>query len=146
MSAFLIALSIALLLALLLKSPRTQRGGSGRPFSMLEEKEMGGILEQEGGPSWSGRENPKNTERPVFMADKNPITYYGHGIPLVPVEPGPILDPMKIVHNSGLAVRPECCPSPYSTDRGCVCGAIEDISLAVKGLRFKALKTQTLQS
>jgi hypothetical protein len=127
------ALALTIVISLFLNTSLTDQQG-GRPFSMIGEKEMEGILEKEGGPSWSGRENPVNKDRPVYMVDKNPITYYGHGIPLIPVEPGPILDPMKIVHNSGLAVRPECCPSPYSTDRGCVCGAIEDINKSFKKL------------
>ena len=133
-SVIVTTLAILLICATLTnRSNAIQSGGATRPFSMLDEKEMAGILEQEGGPSWSGKQNPANKERPVFMADKTPITYYGHQIPLVSPEPGPILDPMKIVHNSGLAVRPECCPSPYSTDRGCVCGAIEDISRVTTG-------------
>jgi hypothetical protein len=130
-----IAVLVLLLTLTLVKGRAVNQQSGGRPFSMLDEKEMDGILEKEGGPSWSGRPNPVKKDRPVYMTDKNPIVYYGHGIPLVPVEPGPILDPMKIVHNSGLAVRPECCPSPYSTDRGCVCGAIEDIAAAVKSKR-----------
>jgi hypothetical protein len=125
---------LVLILVLLILQPLAfngQHGGSlNAPFSLLESKEMAGILESEGGPSWSGRVNPKNPERPVkaTYTSSPPMTYYGHGIPLKPVEPGPIMNPLKIVHNTKLAFKPECCPSPYSSDQGCLCGALEDIS------------------
>jgi hypothetical protein len=121
-------MSLVLLISLLLlltfvKYDNGQYGGTVMgPFQTLTEPEMEGVP-----GSWSNKPNAKNTARPIMMKDKNPITYYGHGMPLVPVEPGPIINPMHIVHNTGLAVSPECCPSPYSTDSGCVCGALEDI-------------------
>ena len=81
--------------------------------------------------SLSGKVNLKNPSRPVMMTDKAPITYYGPGIPLYPVEPGPILSPLKLPHNTKIASSLSCCPSPYSSDQGCFCGAIEDISKAL---------------
>jgi len=131
---------LAVMLALLILQPFTvkQHGGSlNAPFSLLESKEMAGILESEGGPSWSGRVNPSNPTRPVKIdsASSPPMTYYGHTIPLKPVEPGPIINPLKIVHNTKLAFKPECCPSPYSSDAGCLCGAIEDVSMELTGRR-----------
>lgn len=126
MSKLAILLMLVISLALVMSvniNFKWQLGGTVMgPFQTLTEVEMDGVP-----GSWSGKVNPKNPARPIMMADKNPITYYGHGIPLVPVEPGPIINPMHIVHNTGLAVSPDCCPSPYSTDRGCLCGAIEDI-------------------
>ena len=107
---------------------RSQRGGTlMSPFSLLDEPQMEGIE-----ASWANKENPKNTERPVVQQDKK-ITYYGHGIPLYPVEPGVLLDPMKLPHNTNIATSPSCCPSPYSSDQGCYCGAIEDIQKALSG-------------
>lgn len=123
----ILILILVLLLAsvmLLAPVPCTQKGGTVMgPFQTLTEQEMEGVP-----GTWSGKPNAKNNDsRPIMVADKNPITYYGHGIPIIPVEPGPIINPLKIAHNSGIAVLPECCPSPYSTDRGCLCGALEDL-------------------
>jgi hypothetical protein len=127
MNIILVALAIVIF-ALIFVEPRpclTQRGGTVMgPFQTLTEKEMDGVPD-----SWSGRPNPSNPSRPIYVADRNPITYYGHNIPPIPVEPGPLLHPMNIAPNSGLAVLPECCPSPYSTDRGCLCGAMEDLRI-----------------
>jgi hypothetical protein len=120
---FLIILLI--LLAGLRRVSSAQTGGTVMgPFKTLSENEMDGVP-----GSWSGKPTASGAgTRPILVADKNPITYYGHGIPLRPVEPGPMdRDPLMLPHNTDLAVRPECCPSPYSTDRGCLCGAIEDI-------------------
>jgi hypothetical protein len=93
-------------------------------------------------------QNSKNTSRwetpaprPVMIRNikkgSPPMTYYGHGIPLVDVEPGPIIDPFKIAHNTGLAVLPECCPSPYSSSNGCLCGAIEEVSELATGRKHR---------
>ncbi len=127
---------LIIILVLLIIRPvqgQMQQGGSlNAPFSLLTSKEMDGI------PSLAGKVNPKNESRPVMGKDqsKGPaMTYYGHGIPLRPVEPGPLLDPLKIVHNAGIAVKPECCPSPYSYDNGCLCGALEDITMSLTGRR-----------
>ncbi len=128
----LIHLLIIILVLLIIRpiALEQQGGGLNAPFSMLEAKEMEGI------PSWSGKPNPKNESRPVKITGNGPqMTYYGHGIPLKPVEPGPIMNPLKLVHNAGIAVKPECCPSPYSYDNGCLCGALEDVSMALTGRR-----------
>lgn len=50
-----------------------------------------------------------------------PIVYQGHGIPLE-YESTPTL-PVKssmFIFSDKIA-KPECCPSYYSTDRGCIC-------------------------
>jgi hypothetical protein len=127
---------LIIILVLLIIRPvqgQMQQGGSlNAPFSLLTSKEMDGI------PSLAGKVNPKNESRPVIGKDqsKGPaMTYYGHGMSLRPVEPGPLLDPLKIVHNAGIAVKPECCPSPYSYDNGCLCGALEDITMSLTGRR-----------
>lgn len=107
---------------------KIQSGGTlMSPFSLLREPQMEGIES-----SWANKENPKNPARPGIYTGKK-ITYYGHGIPLYPVEPGVLLDPMKLPHNTNIATSPSCCPSPYSSDQGCYCGAIEDIQKALSG-------------
>ncbi len=126
----LVIFSIILLILLtgsivLTRPAAAQTGGTVMgPFKTLSENEMDGVP-----GSWSGKPTASGLDtRPILVADKKQITYYGHGIPLRPVEPGPMYgEPLKLPHNTDLAVRPECCPSPYSTDRGCLCGAIEDI-------------------
>lgn len=57
-------------------------------------------------------------------------TFYGHGIPLAhetrlpgPFDKGSLLLP----HNLNPKCSPECCPSPYSCDRGCLCYAMTNL-------------------
>jgi hypothetical protein len=112
---------------------KVQRGGS--PFSLLSEQQMKGIS------TWANKVNPASVNRPIMIRNRKagtpPMTYYGHGIPLNDVEPGPILDPFKIAHNTGLATLPQCCPSPYSSSQGCLCGAIEEVSQLTTGRRHR---------
>ncbi len=125
MLKYITVILIVILIGLIFNFQSGQTGGA--PFSLLSEKQMEGVK-----GSWSDKENSKDTGRPVFETGKG-ITYYGHGIPLYPVEPGPLLDPLKLPHNTNIATSPSCCPSPYSSDQGCYCGAIEDISKALTG-------------
>ena len=123
---------LILLLSAFLNPDHIQHGGMLMgPFSLLSEKEMEGIEHV----SLSGKVNAKsNPVRPILMKDKSPITYYGHGIPLYPVEPGPLIGPLKLPHNTKIASSLSCCPSPYSSDQGCFCGAYEEISKALNNV------------
>ena len=70
--------------------------------------------------SYSGQINtPGRVPRP--QKQNSIYTYYGHGIPLITTKPGPIQNPLLLPHNMGLRCAPECCPSPYSCDHGCLC-------------------------
>ena len=117
----LLILLLFLFLLLTIPSLKRQSGGASFTFSAINSPQMEGI------PTLAGIPNPANPKRPVMRLDKDVITYYGHGLPLTPVKPGPIVGPLKIAHNSGIATLPECCPSPYSSDNGCLCGAIENL-------------------
>ena len=125
METYVIMALIIFILILTIYRHDVQTGG--KPFKELSETEMEGVV-----GSWANKENPKNPARPGIYTGKK-ITYYGHGIPLYPIEPGVLLDPMKLPHNVNIDTSPSCCPSPYSSDQGCYCGAIEDIQRALSG-------------
>ena len=90
------------------------------PFSYLTEDISDGM-----NGSWSKRENvgSRRWNARIEHGDGIP-TFYGHGIPLLYEQrlPGKSdQEPMLIAHNLNPKIAPECCPSPFSTDRGCLC-------------------------
>lgn len=72
--------------------------------------------------SWDNKPNGPDRKKPQLNPTDQPLmTYYGHGIPLDPSPPGDF-DGMPITpHNLNPKCAPECCPSPYSCDHGCLC-------------------------
>jgi hypothetical protein len=78
---------------------------------------------------------PQRSEaRPGVVYKGESVPIYGHGVPLkhehrltLAVE-----DPLLITQNSGLACSLSCCPSPYSCDKGCLCGNQETIKMNLK--------------
>lgn len=119
-----------------------QRGGSSLPsgldvpFSNTEKDQpySGNTI------SWTGKPNypdPVRREHPSYLdmsVPTNNVTFWGHGLPLVYETKSAYPDPSKYKeYDSDLELRdktlsgknlicsPDCCPSPYSCDRGCVC-------------------------
>lgn len=106
-----------LVLVLILIQRRQQTGGS---FAFIEELPC-----------------PKATASPAVVllkknAEAKKHTYYGHGIPLRPLEKGDgefYSDPLPIVHNMPVDLTLNTHGLPFSTDRGAIAAnshAIED--------------------
>lgn len=107
-----------------------QHGGMSKPFSGIEEDMGHGVP-----GSYSGQPNGPDPTKQQYHAPKGKLvpTYYGHGIPLKDNDrfPGPFEGPRLTSHHFNPKCAPECCPSPYSCDRGCLC-------VDTKGLGWKA--------
>lgn len=74
--------------------------------------------------SWSNKKNvsgPHHSSRPEYTEQK--FTFWGHGVPLAHETKLGKHYSQKIPTLSGMNLRcsPECCPSPYNCDGGCVC-------------------------
>jgi hypothetical protein len=112
--------SIFLLLSLHVRRDSQYGGATMGPFSYLNEDISDGI-----DGSWSKRENIGSARWNARIEHGDGIpTFYGHGIPLLYEQrlPGKFSEePMLIAHNLNPKIAPECCPSPFSTDRGCLC-------------------------
>lgn len=106
----------------------------GGHFSFIEDDMGDGVPN-----SYSRKPHPPQPDRPKFNKALHsstvnpPPTFYGHGAPLRPDPPKPFENPLPLPHHLNLECSPECCPSPYSCDRGCVCASVESISKLVKG-------------
>lgn len=109
-----------------------QHGGQSgsKPFSKISEDIGNGVP-----GSYSGQPNGPDPTKPRYTAPKGQLvpTYYGFGIPLADNYrfPGPFEGPRLTSHHFNPKCAPECCPSPYSCDRGCLC-------VDTKGLGWKA--------
>ena len=107
----ILILLLIVLVTPILTANKIQSGG----MSTLSEDISQGVP-----VSYSGQINtPGRVPRP--QKQNSIYTYYGHGIPLITTKPGPIQNPLLLPHNMGLRCAPECCPSPYSCDHGCLC-------------------------
>lgn len=78
--------------------------------------------------SWSGRENLPGHHSGNEFADQPALTFWGSGIPLTHETrlgiPDPVVRPRDRIHtlsSANVKCSPECCPSPYSCDHGCLC-------------------------
>lgn len=74
--------------------------------------------------SWSNKKNisgPHHASRPEYTEQK--FTFWGHGVPLAHETKLGKQYGQKIPTLSGMNLKcsPDCCPSPYSCDGGCVC-------------------------
>lgn len=118
-------LSIAALTGATYDIIRKQRGGGMQALQMVPDfQQIGDDIGDGVEGSYSGKKNKgkTNAERRQFLS-KPYMTYAGHGIPLKDEEKLPVAsnNPMLMVHNLGLQCKPECCPSDYSCDNGCMC-------------------------
>ena len=105
---------------------RTTRLSGNAPFSLLGQNISDGVQ-----GSYAGIINgPDPTKQQLSPTDLPLPTYYGHSIPLLPVTPGPFDTPPITPHHLNAKCSPECCPSPYSCDHGCLC--VDQIGLRVK--------------
>lgn len=97
-----------------------QIGGHGpTDFSVLDDYVGKGVP-----GSYANRINdPDPTKQMLFPTTDLLPTYYGHGIPLTPHDrkPGPLYGKPITPHHLNAKCSPECCPSPYSCDHGCLC-------------------------
>lgn len=78
--------------------------------------------------SWSARQNLPGPHSGTEFAETPAFTFWGSGIPLTHEtrvgKPDPVIRPQDRIHtlsSANLRCSPECCPSPYSCDHGCVC-------------------------
>lgn len=121
---------LAVLLLLLFLTPTTYQTGGMPPFSDINKSTMYGV------PSSIDQQLNLPTDRkpwPIRTGSEfgQPNhTYYGHGIPLQheDIQPGKIWNPLLTYHNLNLKCSPDCCPSPYSCDKGCVCTTLQDLN------------------
>jgi hypothetical protein len=101
--------------------PNRQVGGrqvGGRPFSDIDAHIGEGVP-----GSYGNIVNGPDLTKPQYTAKKDVVlpTYYGHGIPLYDRAPGPFESQRLSSHYFNPKCAPECCPSPYSCDKGCLC-------------------------
>lgn len=106
----------------------TQLGGSRAGSGMLSGNAPFSLLGQDMGQgvqgSYAGVINgPDPTKQILYPYSlKSPLpTYYGHSLPLKPATPGPFVDSPITPHHLNAKCSPDCCPSPYSCDHGCLC-------------------------
>lgn len=119
MLLFIILSVISIICLLLILTPYSQTGGTmPRPFSDINEIHGIDVVGSVNGqvPSLTREDWP-------LISKQLEHTYYGHDIPLSHEDrkPGKIENPLQISHNLGVRCSPDCCPSPYSCDRGCLC-------------------------
>lgn len=113
----MLAILTLLMLVVILVGASQQAQNGGAPFSGIGQHIGQGIS-----GSYSNIVNGPDPTKQMIHPTKNPLpTYYGHGIPLQPVQPGPFDSPPITPHNLNAKCSPECCPSPYSCDHGCLC-------------------------
>ena len=106
--------------------PALHGGAIIGPFSYMDEDIGQGVP-----GSMSGVHNKAAAPvaEPVCNKNQPERVYYGHGVPLRYEDraPGPLVDNNGTLHMHHLCVdcKPECCPSPYSCDHGCLCAALD---------------------
>ena len=80
--------------------------------------------------SWSNLANPRYPcrKKPTLFnlmhnpkAIRNTLVIQGHGVPLSYEEKTSPVKDSSMFYFDRHSVSPDCCPSNYSTDRGCVC-------------------------
>jgi len=89
------------------------------PFSQIHDNIGTGVK-----GSYANVVNGPDITKQKINPTKDPLpTYYGHGIPLASNmrSPGPFLEEPITPHHLNPKCSPECCPSPYSCDHGCLC-------------------------
>lgn len=111
-----------------LTSVGNQQGGAlSAPFSIINPGIGNGVNVK---CSVNGKQNLPEDKRPVINDIDNdpPMTYYGYGIPVSYENrlPGPFWNQIDTVHHTNVKYAPECCPSPYSSDKGCACANLSN--------------------
>lgn len=106
--------------------PQLQSLSGSAPFASIHDNIGKGV-----NGSYAGVTNGSDPTKQRFIKNADTFTYYGHGIPLDPVKPGPLWGDPITPHHLNPQCSPGCCPSPYSCDHGCLC-------VDQQGLRDKA--------
>ena len=91
------------------------------PFSGLDDHIGDGVH-----ASYDNIINAEPTQTKRLTNPLTPIgtllpTYQGHSLPLTPVDNTTLWGPPITPHYLNVRCSPECCPSPYSCDHGCLC-------------------------
>lgn len=74
----------------------------------------------EGNPiSWAGIKNQPGDKRPQYNQNPN-LVFQGHNFPLARETYQPLKGENTLVTHK-MKCSPDCCPSPYSCDHGCLC-------------------------
>ena len=119
---------LAFMLYQSLDKPKQVGGGklSGNaPFSLVNEFVGQGIK-----GSYANMINGPDETKQILTPTQNPLpTFYGHSIPLLPQSPGKFIGQPITPHHKNPKCAPECCPSPYSCDKGCLCVDIDGLRL-----------------
>jgi hypothetical protein len=107
---------------------QVQAQQGGRPFSDINTHMGKGVP-----GSYADIPNGPDPTKQQYAAKKDQLlpTYYGHGIPLHTRAPGPFEGPPLTSHAFNPKCSPDCCPSPYSCDKGCLC-------VDIRGLGWQA--------
>jgi hypothetical protein len=95
---------------------KTRLSGNA-PFSLIDTHMGTGVK----GTYANIINGPDETKQMIKPTSTPLITYYGHGIPLYPVQPGKFDQAPMSPHHLNPKCSPDCCPSPYSCDKGCLC-------------------------
>jgi hypothetical protein len=99
--------------------PQTAQLSGNAPFASIRHNVGNGVK-----GSYANMINgPDPTKQKINPTKVLLPTYYGHGIPLAPnmLAPGPLWGQSITPHHLNAKCSPECCPSPYSCDHGCLC-------------------------
>jgi hypothetical protein len=124
----ILLLLIGIVFYLTNRKQKKQKGGSYRlagnaPFSLVDDYIGKGIK----GSYANIINGPDETKQKLNPTEKPRMTFYGHSIPLVPQEPGKFWGIPMTPHHKNPKCAPECCPSPYSCDKGCLCVDIDGL-------------------
>ena len=128
MSFLLIIIIVATNHKCLVQSLKTQVGGaiSHSPNLQLKFSDIRNDISQGVPGSYSGYKNTHDSnprrQRPLY--NRNPVTIWGNQVPICKqTAPANFAGQDRIHSLSALQLKcsPECCPSPYSCDHGCVC-------------------------
>lgn len=125
-------LVVVLMLWTLTLGPTSQDGGapadpqlkglSGTaPFSGLDNHIGDGVHASYDNILNGEPEHTKRITNPLTPIGTLLPTYQGHSLPLTPVGNTTLWGPPITPHHLNVKCAPECCPSPYSCDHGCLC-------------------------
>lgn len=111
------------------QSPQSPQNGGAPANPQLQNvsgpfSKIGAFVGEGLSGTWDNKINGPDTTKQQLNRSEHPLmTYYGHSVPLLDEvrQPGDF-DSMPITpHSLNPKCAPECCPSPYSCDHGCLC-------------------------
>ena len=102
------------------QNPKQHGGGTlsgNAPFGLIDDFVGKGVK----GSYAKILNGPDETKQQLQPTLSPKPTFYGHSIPLIPQVPGKFWGNPITPHHKNPKCAPECCPSPYSCDKGCLC-------------------------